>query len=180
MMTPDPIQNWHFEVDGLPGQLQWRARRWEPKRKWGPEGSGGWYEAHATREVAYFDADGFHLEDQQEHDGSPYLCVSSVVLDTLRALQAGEQPNVDATRSELAATKAKLAASEAEVALLGRGFADMNDGCVDLEKKLVAAEVVIACAEHCISIVRVTEIYSCGFQAFDVAYAAFTELARKP
>ncbi len=47
--------------------------------------------------MAYFDADGLHVEDQQQYDGCSYFCVPSVVLDTLRALQAGELPNVGAT-----------------------------------------------------------------------------------
>lgn len=98
MTKPDPIQNWHFEVTGLPGQLQWLARRWEPSYERGPAGSGRWTAAYATEDVAYFDAEGFHVEDRSEYDGRSGFCVPLAVLDTLRALQAGEGAPTDAQR----------------------------------------------------------------------------------
>lgn len=88
--TPDPIQDWHFEVSGIPGQLLWLARRWEPSYERGAAGSGLWTQAYATEEVAYFDAEGFHVEDRTEYDGNSYFSVPLAVLDTLRELQRSE------------------------------------------------------------------------------------------
>jgi hypothetical protein len=72
MRKPDPIEGWSFEVDGLPGKLQWRAR-------WSEEDH-----------VAWFDAEGFHVEDSLEYDGRQHFDVPIAVLDTLRQLQEGE------------------------------------------------------------------------------------------
>lgn len=74
--TPDPIDGWAFEVEGLPGKLQWKAR---PEKR--------------CNVVAWFDEHGFNVCDQEPYDGQTGFIVPLSVLDTLRRLQDGERAN---------------------------------------------------------------------------------------
>jgi hypothetical protein len=74
--TPDPVDGWAFEVEGLPGKLQWKAR---------PVGD--------DVVVAWFDEHGFNVCDQTPYDGQTGFIVPLSVIDTLRRLQAGERAN---------------------------------------------------------------------------------------
>jgi hypothetical protein len=77
--APEPIEGWRFtclwKTDKQADGLQWEAQA---------PSSVGWHT------FAFVDADGLHVEDRTQYEGSSYLSVPLPVVDALRELQTQE------------------------------------------------------------------------------------------